>query len=174
MNCATTSLSMTQSVGYCGFLLQPLILLSHDCVIVFNFFSLFPGTSRQSFCHEVITLLICFLRTSILPPFSSVNMKTWRWQGIAGLFRVEVGMLLLGLSLAQSIPPQDACPKAMALQNLTQPQYQDTTSQDTGFMTALVQSFLHTVQPNPFPEGQCHSNLTHQSNLGSLCHVQIY
>ncbi|XP_053188901.1 prominin-2 [Scomber japonicus] len=80
-------------------------------------------------------------------------MRGWRWQGSVGPFRTGVGMLLLGLSLAQSVPPQGACPEAAAPQSLTQPQYyKDTTSQDTGFMKAVVQSFLHTVQPNPFPE----------------------
>ncbi|CAK6982882.1 prominin-2 [Scomber scombrus] len=79
-------------------------------------------------------------------------MRGWRWQGSVGPFRAGVGVLLLGLSLAQSVPPQGACPAAAAPQSLTQPRYQDTTRQDTGFMKALVQSFLHTVQPNPFPE----------------------
>lgn len=82
-------------------------------------------------------------------------MRGWRWwQGSAGVFRAGVGVLLLGLSLAQSVPPQGACPTAVAQQSLTQPKYEDTEEQDAGagFMAALVQSFLHTVQPNPFPE----------------------
>ncbi|TNN71786.1 Prominin-1-A [Liparis tanakae] len=65
-----------------------------------------------------------------------------------------VALLLLRLSLAQSAPPQTACPAAVAPKSLTQPQYQHTAEEDAsvGFMAALVQSFLHTVQPNPFPE----------------------
>ncbi|XP_037638459.1 prominin-2 [Sebastes umbrosus] len=74
------------------------------------------------------------------------SVRCWRWQGSAG-----VGLLLLGLSLAQSVPPQTACPAAAAPQSLTQPQYQDTV-EEMGFMEALVQSFLQTVQPNPFPK----------------------
>ena len=77
----------------------------------------------------------------------------WRWPSRAG---VGVLLLLLGLSLAQSDPPYAACPAVMAPHSLTQPQYQDTAEENgiTGFMSALVQSFLHTVQPNPFPKGQ--------------------
>ncbi|XP_044069096.1 prominin-2 [Siniperca chuatsi] len=80
-------------------------------------------------------------------------MSGWRWQGSAGVFRAGVGVLLLGISLAQSVPSQTACPAAAAPQSLTQPHYQDTAeSTSVGFMAALVQSFLHTVQPNPFPK----------------------
>lgn len=81
-------------------------------------------------------------------------MRAWRWQGHTGTFRACVGVLLLGLSLAQSVSPPAACPAAVAPQNLSQPQYQDTAAEDNveGFLTALVQSFLHTVQPNPFPQ----------------------
>ncbi|XP_032397074.1 prominin-2 [Etheostoma spectabile] len=75
------------------------------------------------------------------------------WPGSAGTFRAGVGVLLLGLSLAQTVPPQPACPAAVAPQSLVQPQYQDTAAVDNGvgFMAALVQSFLQTVQPNPLP-----------------------
>ncbi|XP_074501870.1 prominin-2 [Sebastes fasciatus] len=74
------------------------------------------------------------------------SVRCWRWQGSAG-----VGLLLLGFSLAQSVPPQTACPAAAAPQSLSQPQYQDTV-EEMGFMEGLVQSFLQTVQPNPFPK----------------------
>ncbi|KAM7408753.1 hypothetical protein PAMA_002471 [Pampus argenteus] len=82
------------------------------------------------------------------------SMRGWRWRGSAGAFRAGVGVLLLGINLAQSVPPQGACPAAAALQSLNQSKYWDTAEQDTGvgFMAALVQSFLHTVQPNPFPQ----------------------
>uniref|UniRef100_A0A3P8TDU8 Prominin 2 n=1 Tax=Amphiprion percula TaxID=161767 RepID=A0A3P8TDU8_AMPPE len=69
-------------------------------------------------------------------------------------FRGVVGvMLLLGLSSAQSVPPQAACSGAATPQSLTQPQYNETVKEDTGvgFMAPVVQSFLHTIQPNPFP-----------------------
>ncbi|KAM6922140.1 prominin-2 [Lycodopsis pacificus] len=78
----------------------------------------------------------------------------WRWQGSAGALRAVVAVLLLRLSLAQSVPPQTVCPAAASPQSLTEPQYQHTAEEDAsvGFMAALVQSFLHTVQPNPFPK----------------------
>ncbi|KAM3862956.1 prominin-2 [Diretmus argenteus] len=81
------------------------------------------------------------------------SMKAWRWRGRAGAFGAGVGVLLLGLSLAQSTPPQMPCPAGRVPQDLKQPQYQDNPEVDTGigFMANLVQSFLHTVQPNPFP-----------------------
>ncbi|XP_068578924.1 prominin-2 [Cebidichthys violaceus] len=82
------------------------------------------------------------------------SVGAWRWQGSAGALRAVVGVLLLRLSLAQSVPPQAVCPAVAAPQSLTQPQYQHTVEEDAsvGFMAALVQSFLHTVQPNPFPK----------------------
>uniref|UniRef100_A0A3Q1F1R0 Prominin 2 n=1 Tax=Acanthochromis polyacanthus TaxID=80966 RepID=A0A3Q1F1R0_9TELE len=83
------------------------------------------------------------------------NMRSWRWQGSAAAFRAVVGVmvLLLGLSSARSVPPQAACSGAATPQNLTQPQYKEAVKEDTGvgFMAPVVQSFLHTVQPNPFP-----------------------
>ncbi|XP_041645852.1 prominin-2 [Cheilinus undulatus] len=74
-------------------------------------------------------------------------------QGSAWTLRVGVSVLLLGLSLAQSIPPPAACGAAVSPQNLPEYQYQDTAEGDnSGFLSAFVQSFLHTVQPNPFPK----------------------
>lgn len=82
-------------------------------------------------------------------------MRSWRWQGSAAAFRGVVGvmLLLLGLSSAQSVPPQAACSGAATPQNLTQPQYYEAVKEDTGvgFMAPVVQSFLNTIQPNPFP-----------------------
>ncbi|XP_060943228.1 prominin-2 [Limanda limanda] len=77
----------------------------------------------------------------------------WRPQGSGGVLRACVAVMLLGLSLSQAGPPQTACPAAAPL-DLTEVVYQDTTAKDTGlgFMVPLIQSFLHTVQPNPFPE----------------------
>ncbi|XP_030011452.1 prominin-2 [Sphaeramia orbicularis] len=82
------------------------------------------------------------------------KMRGWKLWGSAGIFRAGVGILLLGLSLAQSVPPQIVCPAAMAPQSLTQPDYQDSTEEDpgVGFIAAFVHSFLNTVQPNPFPK----------------------
>ncbi|XP_069000824.1 prominin-2 [Embiotoca jacksoni] len=79
------------------------------------------------------------------------NMRGRGWQGGTGPVRGAVGVMLLGLSLAQSVPPPTACAAAAAPQSLTQPLYKDTAERDTSFMAALVQSFLHKVQPNPFP-----------------------
>ncbi|XP_042358223.1 prominin-2 [Plectropomus leopardus] len=80
------------------------------------------------------------------------SVRGWRWQGSAGALKAGVGVLLLGISLAQSVPKQTDCRAAAAPQSLTQPQCQDTADPTVGFMAALVQSFLHTVQPNPFPK----------------------
>ncbi|XP_018539764.1 prominin-2 [Lates calcarifer] len=81
------------------------------------------------------------------------SMRVWRWQGSAGALGAGVGVVLLGLGLAQSVPPQTACAAAPAQQSLIQPHYEDTTGGYTsvGFMAAPVQSFLHTVQPKAFP-----------------------
>lgn len=102
------------------------------------------------------------------------SVRGWRWQGSAGAFGAGLGVLLLGLCLAQSAPSQTTCPSAVAPQNLTQPQYQDTAEEDAGvgFMAAPVQSFLHTVQPNPFPKGQCHQYYSLIKHLSSWCDAQ--
>ncbi|XP_003441135.1 prominin-2 [Oreochromis niloticus] len=64
-----------------------------------------------------------------------------------------VGVVLLGVSLTQPVLSQTSCNADVASQNLTQPHYHDTAKNNskTGFMSAIVQSFLHTVQPNAFP-----------------------
>lgn len=73
----------------------------------------------------------------------------WSWRGYTG------GLLLL--SLLQSAATNTACSPPVAPQNLSQPQYQNTTGDSVAeFVTAFVQSFLNTVQPNPFPQGQRH------------------
>lgn len=92
-------------------------------------------------------------------------------QGSAGAFRAGVGVLLLGLSLAQTVPQHAACPAAVAPQNLTQVQNQDTEEDTTaGFMASFVQSFLHTVQPKPFPVGQYRRYYTLSKHLEPLMH----
>ncbi|KAG7236379.1 hypothetical protein INR49_001076 [Caranx melampygus] len=79
------------------------------------------------------------------------SMRGWRWRG-RGLGTL-VGVMLLGLSLAQSVPPKTVCAANVAQQNLPQPEYQDIgDNTDEGFMATFVQSFLHTVQPNTFPK----------------------
>lgn len=76
-----------------------------------------------------------------------------RQQGSTWMFRAGVGALLLGLSLAQTTSPQATCGAAAAPQSLPEPNYEDTADQDHGgFLSPFVQSFLGTVQPNPFPE----------------------
>ncbi|XP_063347590.1 prominin-2 [Pelmatolapia mariae] len=64
-----------------------------------------------------------------------------------------VGVVLLGLSLTQPVLSQTSCKADVAPQNFTQPHYHDTAKNNskTGFMSAIVQSFLYTVQPNAFP-----------------------
>ncbi len=83
-------------------------------------------------------------------------MRSWRRQGSAGAFSGGVAVLLLGLSLVQSVSAQSVCPAAQTPQNLTQPEYHDQAEAEEGFMKALVQSFLHTVQPRDLPIGLCH------------------
>ncbi|CAN9499828.1 unnamed protein product [Ophioblennius macclurei] len=62
-------------------------------------------------------------------------------------------LLLVSLSQAQSVPPNTSC-SAATPQSLNQTQYHNATTANTGagFMAAFVQSFLNTVQPNPFPK----------------------
>ncbi|KAK6293386.1 hypothetical protein J4Q44_G00357120 [Coregonus suidteri] len=76
--------------------------------------------------------------------------RVWRLGGCVGPVLAWIGALFLGSSLAQ--PPPASCPTGVPPSNLSQPQYQSIPGADTGFMSAVVQSFLHTVQPNPFPK----------------------
>uniref|UniRef100_A0A7N6AUY0 Prominin 2 n=1 Tax=Anabas testudineus TaxID=64144 RepID=A0A7N6AUY0_ANATE len=94
--------------------------------------------------------------------------------GSSAALGAGVGVMLLGLCLAQSTAPQAACPAAASLQTLTQPQYQNIT-QDIGasFMAALVQSFLHTVQPKPFP-GDLILQITKNPNQDVIKEVLVY
>ncbi|CAJ1067613.1 prominin-2 isoform X1 [Xyrichtys novacula] len=82
------------------------------------------------------------------------STRCWRWQhGSAAAFKAGVAALLLGLTLAQTAPPQTKCPAVAAQSNLTEAQYHNITDEDySGFLSAFVQSFLNTVQPNPFPK----------------------
>uniref|UniRef100_A0A4W5QN68 Prominin 2 n=1 Tax=Hucho hucho TaxID=62062 RepID=A0A4W5QN68_9TELE len=76
--------------------------------------------------------------------------SVWRLGGCAGVVLAWIGALLVGSSLA--LPPPATCPKGVSPLNLIQTQYQSIPGADTGFMSGVVQSFLHTVQPNPFPK----------------------
>ncbi|XP_014054469.1 prominin-2 isoform X1 [Salmo salar] len=76
--------------------------------------------------------------------------SVWRLGGCARLVSAWIGALLLGSSLA--LPPPATCPKGVSPMNLIQTQYQSIPRADAGFMSGVVQSFLHTVQPNPFPK----------------------
>lgn len=71
-----------------------------------------------------------------------------------GMFRACAGALLLGLSLAQPAPQNLPC-GGSAVKNLTQPVYLDTASSAPDSITPFVHSFLGTVQPNAFPQGEC-------------------
>lgn len=68
---------------------------------------------------------------------------------------VEVLLLLLLLNPVQSASANAVCQGSAALRNLSQPQYEVTMEGDTamGGMTVFIQSFLNTIQPNPFPKG---------------------
>uniref|UniRef100_A0A3P9AIJ2 Prominin 2 n=1 Tax=Esox lucius TaxID=8010 RepID=A0A3P9AIJ2_ESOLU len=87
--------------------------------------------------------------------------------GCAGALLAWIWALLLGPSLAQ---PTASCAKGDALLNLTQPEYQSIPGADKGFMSGVVQSFLHTVQPNPFPKDlllkfvNANGNIYHDQN----------
>ncbi|KAF7219957.1 prominin-2 [Nothobranchius furzeri] len=77
------------------------------------------------------------------------NTRSWRWQCGA-----VMGVMLLGISFAQTVSTQATCSAGDASQNITQPQYQDTVISiiEAGFLSPFVQNFLHTVQPNTFPK----------------------
>lgn len=80
----------------------------------------------------------------------------WSWQGPAGTLMPSLGLLILLFSLVQSGSANAPCPSADFLQNLSQPQYQNTTGGSVvgSGLSSFVQSFLKTVQPNQFPKGQ--------------------
>lgn len=123
-----------------------------------SFFVLSPAAQRRSLWHEVIAPPV---QPSLSPPVDMGlcdSVRGHRSRGGAAALVAAAGVLLLRLSLAQSVPPPTACPAAAAPGGLTQPEYQKTAKEDgsVGFMASLVQSFLRTVQPNPFPEGQWH------------------
>lgn len=96
----------------------------------------------------------------ISPPGMRLRSRPsgWSWQGYTGTSMPSLGLLLLLLlSLVLPGSANAACPSAVVLQNLGQPQYQNTTGGTVvgSGLTSFVQSFLNTVQPNPFPKGQC-------------------
>ncbi|XP_028983422.1 prominin-2 [Betta splendens] len=79
--------------------------------------------------------------------------------------RAGEAAMLLGLCLAQSAPPQTC---SAPQQNVTQPQYQNTIEDNgSGFMAALVHSFLNSVQPQPFP-GDLILNITDMVQKGQI------
>uniref|UniRef100_A0A8K9WPH0 Prominin 2 n=1 Tax=Oncorhynchus mykiss TaxID=8022 RepID=A0A8K9WPH0_ONCMY len=78
------------------------------------------------------------------------SRSVWRLGGCAGVVLAWIGALLLGSSLALPLPA--TCPKGVSPLNLIQTQYQSIPGADAGFMSGVVQSFLHTIQPNPFPK----------------------
>ncbi|XP_061601189.1 prominin-2 [Cololabis saira] len=82
------------------------------------------------------------------------SMGSGGWRCRAGGLGGAVGLMLLGFIFIQSVHPGAACSAALAPKNFTPPQYQATAKENpgVGFLAALVQSFLNTVQPNPFPQ----------------------
>ncbi|KAG7511603.1 prominin-1-A-like [Solea senegalensis] len=84
--------------------------------------------------------------------YLSESMRACRRPSSGGALRTVVGAMLLTLGLSQSGPQQTPCMAGDARQNLTQLKYlmfQNRTA--SSFMTPLVESFLQTVQPYPFP-----------------------
>ncbi|XP_030234816.1 prominin-2 isoform X2 [Gadus morhua] len=76
-----------------------------------------------------------------------------RGRACAGAWRAAVVLLLLGSAAAQTPAPSAPCGNGTAPPTLRQPGYRDSAGADpgAGFMAPLVQSFLDTVQPSPFP-----------------------
>ncbi|KAM9804206.1 prominin-2 [Neosynchiropus ocellatus] len=72
-----------------------------------------------------------------------------RWRCIAAL-----AVLLVQLSQAQTNPLQASCSADSIQYGIVYPHYDDTTGKNptAAFISAPVQSFLHTVQPKPFPK----------------------
>lgn len=70
------------------------------------------------------------------------------------MFQAWIGVLLLRLSVAQPAPSLEPCLRGSSPMGLNDAQYQDNPKVDVGvgFMSGVVHSFLHTVQPNPFPK----------------------
>ncbi|XP_011601630.2 prominin-2 isoform X1 [Takifugu rubripes] len=95
--------------------------------------------------------------------------RSWQGYGLGGL---------LLLSLLQSASTNAACPPAVVPQNLSQPHYQNTTGDGVaGFVTAFVQSFLNTVQPNPFPQDlivKLIQNVNPQQNQALIKEALVY
>lgn len=117
---------------------------------LFSFIVLFSDASRKSLRHELSSLWTCLLRL-----LSPANMGLYgNMKNLCGV----VGVVLLGLSLTQPVLSQTSCKADVAPQNFTQPHYHNTAKNNskTGFMSAIVQSFLHTVEPNAFSSGQYH------------------
>ena len=79
-----------------------------------------------------------------------------RGRACAGAWRAAVVLLLLGSAAAQTPAPSAPCGNGTAPPTLRQPGYRDSAGADpgAGFMAPLVQSFLDTVQPSPFPRGR--------------------
>ncbi|KAM8852893.1 prominin-2 [Synchiropus picturatus] len=65
-----------------------------------------------------------------------------------------VSVLLVQLSQAQTNPLQASCLPDRIQYGIVYPNYNDTTGKNpaASFISAPVQSFLHTVQPKPFPK----------------------
>ncbi|KAL0964209.1 hypothetical protein UPYG_G00320770 [Umbra pygmaea] len=76
--------------------------------------------------------------------------SVWMPSYSAGALLTRIGALLLGCSLAQ--PSSASCPMGETYSNLTQPMYHSIQRADTGFLSVVVTSFLHTIQPNSFPK----------------------
>uniref|UniRef100_A0AAQ4PJ95 Prominin 2 n=1 Tax=Gasterosteus aculeatus aculeatus TaxID=481459 RepID=A0AAQ4PJ95_GASAC len=144
-----------------------------------SFFVLSPAAQRRSLWHEVIAPPV---QPSLSPPVDMGlcdSVRGHRSRGGAAALVAAAGVLLLRLSLAQSVPPPTACPAAAAPGGLTQPEYQKTAKEDgsVGFMASLVQSFLRTVQPNPFPEDlilEIANNLKRQLNQEFTKELLVY
>lgn len=129
-----------------------------SCVFYYICFSVFFPEHQDKFCAprgSEISQLISRTGMRLCSRTSG-----WSWQGYTGTFMPSLGLpllLLMLLSLVQSGSANAACLPAVDLHNLSQPQYQNTTGGSvvgTG-LASFVQSFLSTVQPNPFPQGQC-------------------
>ena len=88
----------------------------------------------------------------------SEGLRDPRGRACTGAWRAAVVLLLLLLrsTTAQTPVLEGPCGNGTAPQNLRQPGYLANVVADpgAGFMLLLVQSFLDTVQPWPFPHGR--------------------
>uniref|UniRef100_A0AAV2JK17 Prominin-1-A-like n=1 Tax=Knipowitschia caucasica TaxID=637954 RepID=A0AAV2JK17_KNICA len=69
-----------------------------------------------------------------------------------GSERATAVVVVLVVLLGSDVAYTDPCAGGAAPHSLQQPEYEPSVRPEGDFMASFVQSFLHTVQPRPFPE----------------------